>query len=153
MANKFKKIFERWSADEQQRQHHNMRVAQQRELVNIENTQRMHYQEFANAWDKYMSDYEKTAYELVQQLRSKQASEVEQKRAEVTEKFYNNHRWNKQIIELRKQEQIYFSIKDYVNAEKVKLICQSLEKKEVEDMEVELGIKLTKEEQTLTQKQ
>ena len=55
-------------------------------------------------------------------------------RAEVTEKFYNNHRWNKQIIELRKQEQIYFSIKDYVNAEKVKLICQSLENKEVEDM-------------------
>ena len=41
----------------------------------------------------------------------------------VTEKFYNEHRWNKQIIELRKQERIYFAVKDYVNAEKVKLIC------------------------------
>lgn len=70
-----------------------------------------------------------------------------------TEKFYNDHRWNKQIIELRKQEQIYFSVKDYVNAEKVKLICQSLEKKEVDEMQVELQVKLTKEETALRQKQ
>lgn len=67
----------------------------------------------------------------------------------VTQKFYNDHRWNKQIIELRKQEKIYFSIKDYVNAEKVKLICQSLEKKEVDDMQDQLTVKLTKEETTL----
>ena len=56
---------------------------------------------------------------------------------------------NKQIIELRKQEQIYFTVKDYVNAEKVKLICQSLEKKEVDEMQIELQVKLTKEETTL----
>ena len=71
----------------------------------------------------------------------------------ITEKFNNDHRWNKQIIELRKQEKIYFSIKDYVNAEKVKLICQSLEKKEVDDMQDHLQIKLTKEETILRQKQ
>jgi hypothetical protein len=28
MANKFKKIFDRWSEDEQNRQSHNMRIAQ-----------------------------------------------------------------------------------------------------------------------------
>ena len=43
MANKYKKIFDRWSQDEQGRQHHNMRIAQQRELVNIENVQRLQY--------------------------------------------------------------------------------------------------------------
>ena len=37
MANKFKKIFDRWSEDEQERQSHNMRIAQQKELINIEN--------------------------------------------------------------------------------------------------------------------
>jgi hypothetical protein len=26
-ANKFKRVFDRWSGDEQQRQHHNMRIA------------------------------------------------------------------------------------------------------------------------------
>ena len=149
MANKFKKIFDRWSADEQQRQNHNMRIAQSRELTNIENAQRLQYQEFADAWDKYMADYEKTAFELVSQLKAKQENELIAMRNYVTQKFYNDHRWNKQIIELRKQEKIYFSIKDYVNAEKVKLICQSLEKKEVDDMQDQLTVKLTKEETTL----
>lgn len=41
MANRFKKVFDRWSKDEQQRLTHNMRVAQQKELINIENAQRI----------------------------------------------------------------------------------------------------------------
>jgi hypothetical protein len=66
MANKFKKIFDRWGQDERQRLNHNMRVAQQRELLNIENAQRLQYQEFSEAWDRYMADYEATAFELVE---------------------------------------------------------------------------------------
>ena len=62
MANRYKKIFDRWSEDEQDRQAHNMRIAQQKELVNIEGAQKMQYQEFAVAWDKYMADYEETAF-------------------------------------------------------------------------------------------
>lgn len=81
-----------------------------------------------------MADYEETAFNLVENLKVKQMRELDDMRKHMTEKFYNDHRWNKQIIELRKQERIYFSLKDYVNAEKVKLICQSLEKKEVDDM-------------------
>ena len=75
MANKYKKIFDRWSNDELQRQQHNMRIAQQRELINIENAQRLQYQEFSKAWDKYMSDYERTAFELVEQLKQKHFQE------------------------------------------------------------------------------
>lgn len=48
-----------------------MRIAQQRELVNIETAQRLQYQEFSEAWDKYMNDYESTAYDLVEQLKQK----------------------------------------------------------------------------------
>ena len=96
-----------------------------------------------------MADYEETAFNLVENLKVKQAQELEQLHIEVTEKFYNEHRWNKQIIDLRKQERIYFSIKDYVNAEKVKMICQALEKKEVDDMQAQLQIKLAKEETTM----
>ena len=58
MANKFKRLFDRWSEDEQERQSHNMRIRQQKELIDIENTQKMQYSEFAQAWDKYMTDYE-----------------------------------------------------------------------------------------------
>lgn len=74
-------------------------------------------------------------------------------RAHWTEKFYNDHRWSKRIIELRKQERIYFTIKDYVNAEKVKQLCQQLEQKEVAEMQDQMLVKLTKEETILRQKQ
>lgn len=48
-----------------------MRIAQEKELLNIENAQKLQFQEFSDAWDKYMSDYEATAFELIEQLRVK----------------------------------------------------------------------------------
>lgn len=113
----------------------------------------MQYQEFSKAWDKYMSDYERTAFDLVEQLKQKHFQEHQDMQTYITEKFYNDHRWNKQIIELRKQEQIYFSVKDYLNAEKVKIICTDLEQREIDNMQHELQIKLEKEEAILHQKQ
>ena len=103
-ANRFVKVFDRWSKDEQHRLLHNMRIAQQRELINIENAQRVQYQEFSSAWDKYMTDYESTAYDLVEQLKAKHQVELHDMQRYITEKFYNEHRWKKNIIELRKQE-------------------------------------------------
>ena len=79
-----------------------MRIAQQRELVNIENAQRMQYGEFSEAWDKYMADYEATAYELVEQMKNKHISETNEMLKYQTERFYNEHRWIMQIIDLRK---------------------------------------------------
>lgn len=35
---------------------------QEKELKNIEGTQKQQYQEFSEAWDEYMADYEATAY-------------------------------------------------------------------------------------------
>lgn len=49
-----------------------------------------------------MADYELTAYNLVENHKIKQVQELEEMKRVVTEKFYNEHRWNKQIIELRK---------------------------------------------------
>jgi len=100
-----------------------------------------------------MNDYESTAYDLVEQLKQKHNQEVSEMQAYMTEKFYNEHRWPKQIIDLRKQEQIYFKVKDYVNAEKIKQVCSDLEQKEVDHMQQELQVKLTKEESKLRQKQ
>lgn len=51
-----------------------------------------------------MSDYELTACDLVDQLKQKHQQELRDMHRYITEKFYNEHRWKKQIIELRKQE-------------------------------------------------
>jgi len=42
-----------------------------------------------------MADYEATAFNLVENLKIKQIKEIEEMRQHVTEKFYNDHRWNK----------------------------------------------------------
>ena len=55
----------------------------------------MQYNEFLDAWDKYMGDYEQTAIDLIGQLKNKQEKEMYEMRARVTEKFYNDLRWNK----------------------------------------------------------
>ena len=81
-----------------------------------------------------MTDYEATALTLVEQLKSKQDQEVYDCLQYHTEKFYKDHRWSKQIIELRKQEKIYFKVKDYINAEKVRQLCQELEKQEIDQI-------------------
>jgi hypothetical protein len=67
--------FEEFSRAEQQRQEQNMRLAQEKELLNIENGQKIQFKEFSDAWDKYMRDYEITAFELIEQLKMKQDQE------------------------------------------------------------------------------
>lgn len=79
-----------------------------------------------------MEDYEMTACDLVEQLKAKHFQELDDMRRYITEKFYNEHRWKKQIIELRKQEQVYFTLKEYEKAEQVRFICKELEKEEVD---------------------
>ena len=61
-----KQKFDEFSKAEMQRQEQNMRLAQERELINIENGQKIAFQEFSEAWDKYMSEYEATAFELIE---------------------------------------------------------------------------------------
>ena len=73
MANNLKDVFSQWGKEEQHQQAHNMRVAQHRELITIEEAQKVQYFEFAKNWDKFMSDYEQAAHMHVNQLKEKQA--------------------------------------------------------------------------------
>lgn len=52
-----------------------MRIAQEKELLNIENAQKLQFQEFSASWDKYMASYEATAFELIEDMRAKQDHE------------------------------------------------------------------------------
>ena len=79
-----------------------MKVAQQRELITIESTQRQQYVEFTHAWDKYMSDYENTALELIDQLKEKQGKEMNFLLESIPQKFYKEYRWPKRVIEKQK---------------------------------------------------
>ena len=49
-----------------------MRLAQEKELMNIESAQKLQFEEFSEAWDQYMREDEATAFELNEQLKVKQ---------------------------------------------------------------------------------
>ncbi len=48
-----------------------MKVAQLKELANIENAQKVQFVEFSEAWDKYMNEFEETALEMMDKIRGR----------------------------------------------------------------------------------
>ncbi len=46
-----------------------MKQAQEQELVMVEDAQKMQFNEFQEAWDKYMKDYENAAFESIERLK------------------------------------------------------------------------------------
>ncbi len=62
-----------------------------------------------------MSDYEATAFELIEQLRVKQ----EHEQANLIDKINREMKFkpSKDLVTLRNQEKIFFSVKEYDNAQ------------------------------------
>ena len=99
-----------------------MRLAQEKELLNIENAQTIQFQEFSDAWDKYMRDYEVTAFDLIEQLKMKQMQERETEEENVTRNFMLKQSNSKELVDMKKQEKIYFSVKDYDKAQAMRIM-------------------------------
>ena len=53
-----------------------MRIAQEQELATVEGAQKVQFQEFNDAWDKYMADDEAAAFESVERLKEKHMQEL-----------------------------------------------------------------------------
>lgn len=85
-AKRLRDRFEELSSLEGQRQTENMRIAQEQELATVEGAQKVQFQEFNDAWDKYMADYESAAFESVERLKEKHMQEL----AQLSQKVYND---------------------------------------------------------------
>lgn len=94
--------FDTLSNQEQQRQHINMRMAQEQELVTVENAQKMQFSEFAEAWDKYMGDYEAAAFDSVERLKEKHLREIQELHEKVRGEFTVKFKWSRELMDLRK---------------------------------------------------
>lgn len=148
-----KQKFDEFSRAEQQRQEQNMRLAQEKELMNIEGAQKAQFTEFQQAWDKYMADYEQTAFQLIEKLKMKQEQEMIETSEKIAEDFRAKVRGTKNIVEKRKQEKIFFSVKDYDRAE---IMRRQIEQQEIVEMaiaEEKLQVVLSREQDKLRAKQ
>ena len=130
-----------------------MRLAQEKELVNIESAQKLQFQEFSDAWDKYMRDYEGTAFELIEQLKVKQEQELVLHEEKVTKDFVMKQSASKNLVEMRKQEKIYFTVKDYDKAQAMRMMIEQQEMYEAEVQNGNLQLTLLKEMEKLRHKQ
>ena len=129
-----------------------MRLAQEKELMNIESAQKLQFEEFSDAWDQYMRDYEATAFELIEQLKVKQEQELVLHEEKVTKAFLLKQSDSKNLIEMRKQEKIFFSVKDYDKANAMRNMIKEQEQYETEVMNQNLQMTLVREMEKLRQK-
>ena len=145
--------FDALSKQEHERQGQHMREAQQQELIAVEEAQRMQFSEFAAAWDKYMADYEATAFESVERLKEKHIREIQELHERVSQQFTVKFKWSRELMELRKQEKIFFSIRDYQRAEDCRLKADKQESFERQQSSEQLSEAIARQERVLRQKQ
>lgn len=126
-----------------------MRLAQEKELMNIESAQKLQFEEFSDAWDQYMRDYEATAFELIEQLKVKQEQELVLHEEKVTKAFLLKQSDSKNLIEMRKQEKIFFSVKDYDKANAMRNMIKEQEQYETEVMNENLQMTLVRDMEKL----
>ena len=120
--------------------------------MNIESAQKLQFEEFSDAWDQYMRDYEATAFELIEQLKVKQEQELVLHEEKVTKAFLLKQSDSKNLIEMRKQEKIFFSVKDYDKANAMRNMIKEQEQYETEVMNQNLQMTLVREMEKLRQK-
>ena len=75
-AQKARKKYEELRAKEEERQRRLIDQAQQQEMMEVEQAQRAQFLGFSNAWDKYMADYESTAYMSLERLKEQHGEEL-----------------------------------------------------------------------------
>lgn len=120
MANRLKITFELFSNQELERQKANMRLAQEKELQAVDDTQSQQFQEFASAWDTFMKDYEGEAFRNIEQLKERHLLENEELREKVSREFQVKQKLSRELMEARKLEKTHFLLRDYETAEKIK---------------------------------
>merc|ERR1712113_102118 len=74
-AQKARRKYEELRAKEEERQRRLVDQAQQHEMNEVEQAQKQQFLGFSSAWDKYMADYESTAYMSLERLKEQHAGE------------------------------------------------------------------------------
>lgn len=96
-----------------------------------------------------MRDYEGTAFELIEQLKNKQEQELVLAEQKITEQFLIKQSDSKTLVDMRKQEQIFFTVKDYDKAQTMRGLIEQQVMHETSIREQNLQIVLIKEMEKL----
>lgn len=73
-----------------------------------------------------MSDYESAAFESVEQLKERHMSELAELTQKIAAENSSKTHWSRTLLDMRHQEKIFFSVKDYEKAELFRLRADRL---------------------------
>ena len=98
-AKKAKRKYLELKAKEQKRQKKNMKIAQSKELLNVEQSQKSQFQDFTVSWDSYMKEYEETALKSIESLKIQQGDEMRNMREDLEQHYLvGNRPVNKDVL-------------------------------------------------------
>jgi len=118
-AQKARKKYEELRTKEEERQRRLVDQAQQHEMMEVEQAQRAQFLGFSNAWDKYMADYESTAYMSLERLKEQHGEEL----GRFQEMIRNQPprvKCSRELLELRRKQEALAKLGKYEDAWKVK---------------------------------
>ena len=96
-----------------------------------------------------MSDYEATAYLSLEKLKEKHMIEFQEFQENVRKELQKKMKFSKELIEMRSKEEKLVKLKNYKEAEKIKMKADILEEFERQKLESEIAKTIKKREAKL----
>lgn len=125
-AQKARRKYEELRAKEEERQRRLVDQAQRHEMGEVEQAQKHQFLGFSAAWDKYMADYESTAYMSLERLKEQHQGEFANFQGETRNKR-NRVKSSRELLELRRKQEALAKLGKYEEAWKVKEAADHLE--------------------------
>jgi len=140
--------FEELKRQEELRQKRLVEQAQLHEMNEVEQAQKQQFLEFSAAWDRYMADYESTAYMSLERLKEQHAQDFAefQDRAAKTSPIFKGSRG---LLALRAKQEALAKLHRYAEATQVKKEADDMEKWEMAKAASERDSRLQRKEAKL----
>eukprot|EP00741_Cyanophora_paradoxa_P008108 tig00001229_g7845.t1 len=119
---------------EENRRREAMRSRQIAERLGVEEAHMLEFQQFNQMWDKKMMEYEIKAQELEQAMRDRHAAEYAEFIEQLQMKPEHSPKFSKELLNLRRIQEVLAKQKEYADAHKVKLKADNLEAWELEKL-------------------
>jgi len=126
-AQKARKKYEELRAKEEERQRKLVEQAQLHEMNEVEQAQKQQFLEFSASWDRYMADYESTAYMSLERLKEQHAQEFSGQQDTLRNSSQTKVKFSRELLELRRKEQALAKLGKYEAAHQVKESADQLE--------------------------
>lgn len=132
-ARKARAKYEDIRSKEEDRQKRLVQQAQVHELAEVEIAQKQQFLEFSAAWDRYMADYESTAYMSLERLKEQhaQAFSIFQGELHANHAAPKSVKYSRELLEMRRKEHALAKLGKYEEAYQIKNNADNLEKWEV----------------------